>query len=144
MAAVTTPYGGRLEYTLAWFSFPDPTPDETGNAFRLRSYDNGGSTMTYDLNGNLKTGPNASFSYTPDNAMSESTVGATTTSFAYDGDALRVKKAVGNGPTTYYVRGANGELLMEWINTSPVATVRDYIYAGSRLIAIVKKDVAPK
>src|SRR5687767_14759757 len=100
--------------------------------------------MTYDANGNLETGPGAQFWYTPANLLDVSMVGGTTTRFAYDADTWRVKKAVDNGPTTYYVRGPNGQLLMEWLNTGPVATVREYIYAGSRLIAVMKGDVPPK
>lgn len=117
---------------------------EAGNPFRLQSVDGGASTMTYDGNGNLATGPNAAFSYTPANLLASSTVGPTQTSFAYDADAWRVKKAVAGGATVYYVRGPTGQLLMEWTNSSPVATVREYVYAGSRLLAVLTGDVPPK
>lgn len=51
------------------------------------------------------------------------------------------KEGVGTAAPIYYIRGANGQLLEEWENTSPLATVKDYIYAGSRLIAVVKTQL---
>jgi YD repeat-containing protein len=101
---------------------------------RLRSFN--GISMTYDANGNLETAPVATFAYTPANPTRSSTVAGTTTTFAYDADDWRVKKAVAGGATTYYLRGAGGELLSEWRNTAPNAQVRDYVYAGGRLIAV--------
>lgn len=47
------------------------------------------------------------------------------------------------GPNTiYYIRGANNELLTEWTNpTATPPTFRDYIYiyAGSKMIAVVEQ-----
>jgi YD repeat-containing protein len=107
------------------------------NTFQLRSYDGGVTQMTYDNNGNLATGPsNTLFTYTPNNLMSTSTVGVNATSFTYDGDDWRVKKVVNGGVPTYFVRGPNGQLLSEYTANSPEAEVKDYIYAGGRLIAI--------
>jgi YD repeat-containing protein len=115
---------------------------DPANPFRLTRFST--MPMTYDLNGNLKTRSADEFTYTADNQLQVAQVGGQTTRYAYDGDAWRVKKAVDGGATTYYVRGPSGQLLMEWVNTSPVATVREYIYAGSRLIAIMKGDVPPR
>jgi hypothetical protein len=58
----------------------------------------------------------------------------------------RLKKAIDNGDIHYYVRGPNGMLLTDWWNSAPggQAEVRDYIYAGSRLIAVVKTTQTPK
>jgi hypothetical protein len=44
------------------------------------------------------------------------------------------------------VRGPNGELITDWWNnaTTTQAEVRDYIYAGSRLLAVVKTNQNPK
>jgi hypothetical protein len=95
--------------------------------------------MTYDNNGNLLTGPQARFTYTPNNLVKTSVVGPVTSQFAYDGDDWRVKKAVSGGATTYFVRGPNGQLLTQWeVGSSVVA--KDYVYAGSRLVGIVKVD----
>jgi hypothetical protein len=41
----------------------------------------------------------------------------------------------------YYSRGAGGQLLSEWMNTSATtATARDYVYAGSTLLSVVTKS----
>ena len=109
----------------------DPT-----NPFRLISVGNGPTDMHYDNNGNIFSVTGASMTYNANNQMVSFTGPGGTSTYDYDGDNWRVKKTV-NGVTTYYTRGPNGQLLSEWINTSPTATVKDYIYAGSRLIAVV-------
>jgi YD repeat-containing protein len=114
---------------------------DPNNPFKLTAIDNLG--MAYDNNGNLKTGPQAQFDYNTSNLISRAIVGGTTTNYAYDGDDWRVKKVVGTGAPTYYIRGANGQLLSEWKNSSP-AQVKDYVYAGSRLIAIYETTLAQK
>src|SRR6185369_12309467 len=53
-----------------------------------------------------------------------------------DADGWRLKKVTPAG-VTYYLRGLNGELLTEWTNPGPSAVIRDYIYAGSRLLTAV-------
>ena len=103
-----------------------------------------GISLGYDNNGNLRTAPSITYDYTPTNLMQSATVGTGTTRYAYDADDWRVKKEVVGGATTYYVRGPNGQLLTEWINTSPTATVKDYIYAGSRLIAVAETTTQPR
>lgn len=115
---------------------------DPANRFRLTSY--GGLPMGYDHNGNMTTRSADTFAYTPDNLVKTATVNGVATNYAYDADAWRVKKAVAGQPTTYYVRGPNGQLLMEWTNSSPTATVREYIYAGSRLIAVIRGEVPAK
>ena len=72
------------------------------------------------------------------NLLQSSTAAGTIVNFGYDADDWRIKKSVQNGATSYFMRGPNGQLLTEWLNTNPNAEVRDYIYAGSRLIAVVK------
>jgi|SoiMethySBSTD1v2_1073268.scaffolds.fasta_scaffold02328_5 YD repeat-containing protein len=102
--------------------------------FRLQSMN--GLNMTYDANGNLETGPQAAFTYTSTNMMRTSLVGGVSASYVYDADDVRVKKTVTGGATTYFMRGLTGQLMTEWINTSPAAQVRDHIYAGPRLIGV--------
>jgi hypothetical protein len=44
------------------------------------------------------------------------------------------------GSATYYMRGLRGEQLAEWKNPGEAdQTRRDYVYAGSRLIAVISK-----
>src|SRR5262249_14741058 len=84
-------------------------------AATLRLQSQNGETFTYDNNGNLTTAANRIYTYTPRNLMAGATVGGATIAYDYDADDLRVKKTRG-GETSYYLRGANGELLTEWIN----------------------------
>jgi YD repeat-containing protein len=111
---------------------------EASNPFRLTSMSSGPSGMQYDANGNLEfVGvPNITMTYTAGNQMRTFSGGGTTATYDYDGDDWRIMKVVNGGAPTYYFRGPNGQLLTEWINISPNATVRDYIYAGSRLVAV--------
>ena len=114
------------------------------NPFRLKTV--GGATVTYDANGSLATGPNVTYTYAPGNRLASVTAGTTTTQYKYDADDWRLKKDVQGGEVHYYVRGPNGALLEDWWNNRPdgKAEVRDYVYAGSRLIAVVKTTQDPK
>ena len=86
----------------------------------------------------MLTEPNRQDTYTPFN-MIETVSGSGASAYAYDGDQWRVKKTVGQD-TTVYIRGASNELLTEWTNPSVTpGTFRDYIYAGTRLLAVVKQ-----
>jgi len=117
---------------------------DPANRFRLKS--DGSFTLGYDLNGNVMSTPQTTYTYTPENRLATTKVGSSTIRFAYDADDWRVKKAIDKGETHYYVRGLNGELLSDWWNnaTPTQAEVRDYIYAGSRVLAVVKTTRTPK
>jgi hypothetical protein len=72
--------------------------------------------------------------------METATVVGGTTTYTYDADDWRVKRSAG-GSTSYYLRGPNGELLEEWKDPgTPTGLIRDYIYAGSRLLSRVDKS----
>jgi YD repeat-containing protein len=143
LATATGPYGPlTFAYDAHGNRLGTPFGYDPANRFRLTSYDS--LPMTYDANGNMVTRSADTFSYTPANQVQSATVGSVTTTYAYDADAWRVKKVVGASAPTYSVRGPGGQLLMEWTNTSPTATVREYIYAGSQLIAVMKGDVPAK
>jgi YD repeat-containing protein len=117
------------------------------NPFRLTSVSNGPTAMTYDLNGNVESATGIpTMAYTPNNMLKTFTSsGSPQVNFAYDADDWRVKKTVGSGVPTYFLRGPNGQLLTEWQNTTPTATVKDYVYAGSRVIAVhTSTTLAPK
>lgn len=109
---------------------------------RLASQSNlPGVTFGYDNNGNLISGL-GTFTYSPDNLVTSSTVQGTTATFLYDAEGWRVRKTVGSLNTSY-LRGINGQLLTEWNHAAvPNGYAKDYIYAGSRLIAAVKKTFA--
>jgi YD repeat-containing protein len=104
---------------------------------RLRSQDI--RQFNYDNNGNLlsRTGPNATFTYSPENRIESGTTATAAFAYLYDGDGWRVRKTV-EDVTSYYVRGVRGELLTEFDKVDmPSHLARDYVYAGSRLLASV-------
>ena len=104
----------------------------------FRLIEQNGLTFSYDANGNLKTGPNASYDYTPENLLSAATVVGQTTTYDYDADGARARKVSPAG-TSYFLRGAGGELLTESQDPGTASSkTRDYIYAGSRLISVVE------
>jgi YD repeat-containing protein len=96
--------------------------------------------FTYYNNGNLHTAGPATYTYTPNNMLETATVVGGTVTYMYDGDDWRVKRTAG-GSTSYYLRGLNGQLLEEWKDPgTPTGLIRDYIYAGSRLLSRVDKS----
>jgi hypothetical protein len=108
---------------------------------RLQQTTGGGTrNFGYDPNGNMTQVNSDTYAYTLDNQLTTSTVQGTTTNYLYDADGWRAQMAT---PTTasYFLRGLHGELLSEMRNpaSSPKST-RDYIYAGSRLLAVVTVD----
>ena len=107
----------------------------------LRLQTQGVETFTYDNNGNLLTGSSKTFTYTPQNQMATSSVSGTSATYRYDADKWRIK-TVSGATTTYALRGLGGELLTEWTNPGPSGVTRDYVYAGSRLIAAIEKPWA--
>ena len=124
-----------------------------GNAGVSYSYDSGHNRLTgasgaggggfqYDANGNQSSDPAGTYTHTPDNMMETATVAGTTTTYRYDADNVRVL-TLGAGPATSYVHGQRGVLLAEYQESCPgqVQLVRDYVYAGDRLMAAVKPPV---
>jgi hypothetical protein len=106
-----------------------------GNTLRMATQS--GVPFEYDDNGNMTRANARTFTYTPSNmlATTDNPVG----SYMYDADNWRVRRT-GGGSTVYYIRGAGNQLLTEWTNPgSSGSTFRDYIYAGTRLIAVAKQ-----
>jgi YD repeat-containing protein len=115
-----------------------------GTSSRLQSVN--GMPMTYDLNGNMLTeGTHATFVYRPDNLPSQVTVAGTATRYLYDANQWRARKATDGLFPTFFVRGPSGQLLTEWRNMSATgAAVKDYVYAGARLLTVWTAGLAPK
>jgi hypothetical protein len=101
------------------------------------------ASYLHDGAGNLtsETGSAGSFgyTYTPTNLVATATVGAATSQYGYDGDDLRKRRKVGN-VTSYYLHGPGNQILseLEQTGSGQVVPKRDYVYAGSRLIASVR------
>jgi YD repeat-containing protein len=103
----------------------------------LRLINRGGLSYSYDNNGNLTAAPNETYTYTPDNMLESATRVGSTSTYQYDADTWRIKAVTPDG-TTYFLRGPHGELLTEIRGAgTPSVTMKDYIYAGDKLIAVI-------
>jgi hypothetical protein len=103
----------------------------------LRLSSRNGQLFGYDPNGSLTSDGSATYTYTARNEMTS--VNGTSTSYHYDADEWRMMKVTPTSITIYF-RGPEGQLLTEMTfsgTTSP--TFRDYIYAGSRLLAVIEQ-----
>ena len=108
----------------------------------LRLTNQNGTAFTYDNNGNMRTAGSATYTYSPQNMLASAAVVGGTATYVYDTDLQRIKKSFG-GSTTYFVRGLGGELLTEWKDPRLASgTIRDFIYAGSRLVSAVEKSTS--
>jgi hypothetical protein len=98
------------------------------------------ANYSYDAAGNLTAEPAANGApaksytlYDGENRLKTATAGSTTSSYCYNADGQRVRRAVGS-TTTFYVYDASGKLLLE-INASNMALIKEYIYKGGGLLA---------
>jgi YD repeat-containing protein len=136
LASASGPYGS---ITFAYDAHGNRI--DAGGAYQyqsgtMRLVGQSGAAYGYDQNGNLRTGPNTSYTYTPDNLLETASLpGGASASYAYDADNWRTKKVSGS-VTSYFSRGAAGELLTEWADPNgALPSIKDYIYAGGRLLA---------
>jgi YD repeat-containing protein len=140
-----TSAGGGANWPAQTFSY-DFHGNRTGTSYdydaaKLRLLRRDNLNFTYDNNGNMKSSNNDTYSFTPDNLLDSSNVQNTLTSYVYDADGWREKMTVTGGTTSYFLRGAHGELLSEMRNPeSSPKSMRDYVYAGSRLLAVITVD----
>jgi len=114
------------------------TYDYYPGKLQLKAVD--GAIMTYSPAGDLLSAPNETYAYTPQGMLETLGVYNTTTTYSYDAEDARIMKVVGAN-ATYYLRGLTGELLTEWQNPGGSNEIRDYIYAGGRLIAAIGRPV---
>lgn len=118
-------YGNRLSQTLTGGTIavgqPQLTVDATTNHITM-------SGFNYDANGNLTQDTAGTYTYDAENRMTQSVVNSVTTSYAYDGNRLRVVK----GPTVYIYSA--GKIIAEYANGS---LSKEYIYSGSKLVATI-------
>jgi YD repeat-containing protein len=131
------PYGPM---TIAYDAHGNQTGGATyGPGMRLVGLN--GLTFTYDNVGNLETAPGAVYTYNSSNLLRTATVSGETTAYAYDADGWRLKKTDG-ATAAHFVRGLHGELLIEKRGSLGSVVLRDYIYAGNRLIASIDTDAS--
>ncbi len=96
----------------------------------------------YDANGNMTSASSGGgiFTYTMDNELESSTVNGKHVTYQYDADGWRVTRTEGTNRSTF-LRGPGNQLMTEVIGSTTrdtASSIRDYIYAGGRLIAVVK------
>jgi uncharacterized repeat protein (TIGR01451 family) len=136
-------FGNRTSSTVAG---TPPAYSYQSSTARLTSF-TGSGALGYDGNGNLTSDGSRPYGYTPENLLE--VVGQPTNpaaTYRYDGDDLRTMKIDGvSGSTRYYVHGPGGQILSEFEEAcaGTLQLVRDYVYAGARLLADVKPAVAP-
>lgn len=102
---------------------------------RLQSAE--GAGYSYDGAGNTEAAGAQTYTWTAWNAMATATTTAGTTAYSYDADGQR-RLRTGAGGTMYYVHGPGYVPLAEYGETNGTPTLaREYIYAGSRLLASI-------
>jgi YD repeat-containing protein len=108
-------------------------------------------SFAYDANGSWlgSSALNALYSYGSTHMMETAKAGSSLSGieaptfgsyyFFYDGDGLRKRKTAGSG-SQLYVHGPGNQVLSEfaWDGINPARAAREYVYAGSRLIAAVE------
>jgi RHS repeat-associated protein len=106
LTSVTYPGGTTESYT--YDAHGNRTSKTAGGQTTSYTYDDadqlvseGSVTYTYDAAGNLTGRGSDSFTWDWRNRLSSATVGGTTTSYAYDGDEVRVRKTQGMTTTGY-------------------------------------------
>ena len=132
------------------YDYTDYDPNHK-HAVKIIDFNGTDYTYSYDYNGNMASGPDFTtpsginkreLTYNADN-MPESVVlkdwqtlqVVTSTDFFYDGEGVRAKKAVENGPTTYYVNEHFEAVLADPDDNIDDLIHYNYVYAGNLRIA---------
>ena len=97
-----------------------------------------GSGTSYDANGNMTSdGVNALACDAENHLISSSGIGGSAT-YSFDGNGLRVKKAVSGGTSTVYIF-SGAQVIAEYENgAAPGSPTREYISSGSAAIAKIE------
>jgi hypothetical protein len=101
-------------------------------------------TFGYDNNGNITSQTGRTYTPNVEDMIDVATVGSTQTTYRYDGDRLR-KVATTGARTRFTIQGPTGQLLSEFAECpgGGVRKVRDYVYAGARLVADYNFEAPP-
>ncbi len=135
-------YGNRTAQSVTAGSGPPNAV--TVNAATNRITDPG---YTYDANGSMTNDGRNTLVYDAENRLVSSTYQGATANYSYDGNGLRVKcgfcipalpgKVSGSTTTVYIFSGT--KVTAEYVNgAAPAAPTREYIYAGSQLLAKIE------
>ncbi len=98
------------------------------------------TTYGYDTAGNLTSIPApaaATYSYNPENQMTQASTPVGVTSYAYDGDGKRAEKVVGSTVTKIYWYGSDGQVFDETDGSGSTTNVNfyEYVFFGGKRIA---------
>jgi RHS repeat-associated protein len=108
-----------------------PTNSVTPSATTNRITDAG---YAYDLAGNMTADGSNTLTYDAENRVTNSVNGGSAGAYAFDGNSLRVKKTV-SGATTVYVFSGTKVIAEYASGAAPSSPSKEYIYAGSQLLA---------
>jgi RHS repeat-associated protein len=130
-------YGNRQSESLTSGSGPfnQVTVDPNTNHLLDAGY-------AYDSSGNMTADGINSLAYDAQSRLVRNTQAGVISNYSYDGNGLRVIRAVGSGTTTVYVYSGT-RVIAEYDNGAPAsAPSREYIYSGSQLIATIQAGQA--
>lgn len=99
------------------------------------------SGLTYDAAGNITfdAATGGTMTYDAENRMVTATSGGGGT-YAYDGEGKRVKRTLAGGQEWWYVYGIGGELLAEYLASSPTTVKKEYGHRGGQLLVVWDGD----
>jgi YD repeat-containing protein len=137
-------HGGDVNYTYDWHgnqSVSTGTP-RVFDVDTLRLMQDVNGAYTYDNAGQLSTWASRQFSYDPNGMITRTVLSDRIIDYQYDGDDQRTFSdetitATAARTRSYFIHGLGSQLLSEFTQrgTQAVEPTRDYIYAGTRLIA---------
>jgi RHS repeat-associated protein len=97
-----------------------------------------GSGYSYDANGNMTQDGVNTLTYDAENHLISSSGPGGSATYSYDGNGLRVEKAVSGGTTTVYIF-SGAQVIAEYENgAAPASPTREYISSGSAPLAKIE------
>jgi RHS repeat-associated protein len=130
-------YGNRKQQTVtAGSNMPSNsvTPSPTTNRITDTGY-------AYDLAGNMTNDGSNTLTYDAENRVTNSANGGSSGAYAFDGNSLRVQKTV-SGATTLYIFSGTKVIAEYASGAAPSSPSKEYIYAGSQLLATLTGSTA--
>jgi len=123
-------YGNRKQQTVtAGSNMPSNsvTPSATTNRITDAGY-------AYDLAGNMTSDGSNTLTYDAENRVTNSANSGSAGAYVFDGNSLRVQKTVSGATTVYIFSGT--KVVAEYASgAAPSSPSKEYIYAGSQLLA---------
>jgi len=127
-------YGNRTDQSLLAGSIQAPTNHVSIDPTTNRII---GSPYSHDLNGNMTNDGLNTLTYDAENRVVSSASGGTTSTYTYDGNALRVQKQVGSASATVYIFSGTKVIAEYPAGANPNSPSNEYIYSGSSLLATI-------